>query len=67
MVNEIDNSRKIVHLTDFNIPKVEKSVDRLDVQAIEIPKEVSIYGFLLNFFNFNISSFFFNIILGIIR
>ncbi|RIA96010.1 pseudouridine synthase [Glomus cerebriforme] len=37
MVYEIDNARNIVHLTDFNIPKVEKSVDKPEV--IEIPKE----------------------------
>ncbi|CAB4410147.1 unnamed protein product [Rhizophagus irregularis] len=39
MVNEIDNSRNIVHLTNFNIPKVENPVDKPDVQDIGIPKE----------------------------
>ncbi|GBC02793.1 hypothetical protein RclHR1_04820011 [Rhizophagus clarus] len=34
MVNEIDNSRNIVHLTNFDIPKVENPVDKP-----EIPKE----------------------------
>ena len=38
MVYEIDNFKNIVHLTDFNLPKV-KSVDKLDVQDIEPPKE----------------------------
>lgn len=44
MVNEIDNSRNIVHLTNFNIPKVENPVDKPDVQDIGIPKEVSVYS-----------------------
>ena len=38
MVYEIDNFKNIVHLTDFNFPKV-KSVDKFDVQDIEPPKE----------------------------
>jgi hypothetical protein len=44
MVNEIDESRNIVHLTNFNIPKVENPVNKPDVEAIEIPKEVNVYG-----------------------
>jgi len=38
MVYEIDNSKNIVHLTDFNLPKV-KPTDKFDVQDIEPPKE----------------------------
>lgn len=44
MVNEIDNFRNIVHLTNFNIPKVESPADKPDVQVVWIPKEVSVYS-----------------------
>ena len=38
MVYEIDDSRNVVHLTDFNLPKVVESIDKPD-QVTELSKE----------------------------